>query len=220
MMWIENVDCRALRTFLRHCGVPVLVSNLDGAILWANNEFCDWSGYTVTELQTMGWKKLSVQDESLEADFIEANKLDEYQLSYTIQKRYVPKNSQPAWGTLSVLRYPAIGPIEYCICIWIPLKNGTQAAFNMAMTELGKLTLQIESCRHEVAKLTVESEENKFLGSAIILAKKYPKTTWALFVLVLSIFGFNNLLQIATGLNLVPKPTVMVDQVESKDHRK
>ena len=212
-MWIEQVDCTALRVFLRYCGVPVLVSKVDGSIVWANEEFCEWSGYTIGELQKMGWKQLSVQDGNLEADLDQAAQLNTYRLSYSVQKQYIPKNSQPAWGTLHVIRYPATGPIEFCVCAWQPLKNGTQAAFNMAMTELSKLANQMDACKVELQKLTTTGEEEKLVGSVVAMLRKYPKVAWTIFVVMLTLFGFNNLLQIASGLNLVPAPPVKVEQV-------
>ena len=213
-MWIENVDCTALRVFLRYCGVPVLVSKTDGSILWANDEFCEWSGYTVGELQKLGWKKLSVPDENLEADMLQAAQLDAYRLSYSVQKRYIPKNAQPAWGTLHVIRYPAVGEIEFCVCAWQPLKNGTQAAFNMAMEELSKLTSQMDACKAEIQKLTTIGEEEKLVSSVVAMLRKYPRMSWTIFVVILTLFGFNNLLQIASGLHLVSTPPVKVEQSE------
>jgi hypothetical protein len=210
-VWIDEADCETLRAFIRFCGVPVITSKPDGTILWANEEFCEWSGYTLQELKSIGWKKISVTDENLEADVRAASELSIYRLSYSVQKQYIPKNDKPQWGTLHVIRFPVSGPISFCVCIWQPLKNGSQAAFNMAMTELGKITSQLESCKIEVSKLTSVSEEERLANSVIAVIRKYPKVTWSIVVVLLTLFGLNNLLQIATGLNLTPAPTVKVE---------
>jgi PAS domain S-box-containing protein len=206
--WIDRADCAALRSFIRHCHVPVIVSGIDGSVLWANDEFCEWSGYTVRELQMLGWKKLSIDNEHLTADIEAAKELNGYNLTYKVQKQYIPKNDKPHWGTLSVMRYPATGDIEFCVCIWMPLKNGTQAAFNMAMTELGKLASQMEACKGELSNLAKKTDEDVFLSSGVKLIKSNPKIFWAVLVVTLGLFGFNNVLQILSGLHLVPTPIV------------
>jgi len=204
--WITRANCEALKTFIHNCHVPIIVSGIDGTIHWANDEFCEWSGYSVQELQQLGWHRLSVENQDLAADISAAGDLDGYRLTYSIQKQYIPKNDKPYWGTLSVMRYPATGQIDYCLCTWIPLKNGTQTAFDLAMRELGKLTMQIEGNRADIAKLTALTNEEIFMNAGVRLIKANPKTAWAIVVVVFGIFGFNNVLQIVTGLHLLPIP--------------
>jgi PAS domain S-box-containing protein len=203
--WMSIMDCESIRAFVCNCHVPIIVSGTDGTIHWANDEFCEWSGYTVQELRQVGWVKLSADGDSIQSDMSLANDLNGYRLTYSVQKQYVPKNDKPQWGTLTVMRYPASGQIQYCFCTWHPHKNGTQVAFDMAMKELGKLTMQIEGNRIEIAKLNAATTEDVFMSSGVKLLKANPKVAWALFVIVLGIFGFNNILQIVTGLNLLPQ---------------
>jgi len=92
----------------------------------------------------------------------------------------------------------------------MPLKNGTQAAFNMAMNELGKLSSQMESCKLELSNLTKKTDEDVFLTSGVKLIKNNPKIFWAVLVITLGLFGFNNVLQIMSGLHLVPTPSPVV----------
>lgn len=205
--WISKADCEAIRAFVSNVHVPVIISGVDGAIFWANDEFCEWCGYSVQELRQSGWRKLSVANEDFAVDIASAGEFGGYRLTYSIQKQYVPKNDKPHWGTLSLMRYPATGPIEYCFCTWVAHKNGTQTAFDMAMKELGKLTTQVEGNRIEIAKLNAATTEDVFMSAGVKLLKQNPKVAWAIFIIVLGIFGFNNVLQIVTGLNLIPHAT-------------
>jgi PAS domain S-box-containing protein len=207
---MSAMDCEAIRTFIGNCHVPIVVSGVDGSIHWANDEFCEWSGYSVQELRQLGLSRLSSDGDDAHAYMTLATDLDGYRLTYSIQKQYVPKNDKPHWGTLTVMRYPAGGEIKYCFCTWNPHKNGTQVAFDMAMKELGKLTVQIEGNRAEIAKLSALTPEDVFMSSGVKLLKANPRVAWAIFIIVLGIFGFNNVLQIVTGLNLIPHPPVVV----------
>jgi hypothetical protein len=64
--------------------------------------------------------------------------------------------------------------------------------------------MQIEGNRQEIAKLNALTPEDVFMSSGVKLMKANPRVAWAIFVIVLGIFGFNNVLQIVTGLNLLP----------------
>jgi PAS domain S-box-containing protein len=203
--WISTIDCEAIKTFFSNCHVPIIVSGTDGTIHWANDEFCEWSGYSVHELRQLGWLKLSAEGDSLQSDIAMARGLDGYRLTYTVQKQYVPKNDKPQWGALSVMRYPPTGEIEFCFCTWHPHKNGTQGAFEMAMKELNKMSVQIEGNRIEIAKLNTTTPEDVFMSTGLKLVKANPRISWTIFIIVLGIFGFNNILQIVTGLNLLPR---------------
>lgn len=212
--WIEETDCDPIKTFLRHSKICVIVSKVDGSILWANQAFCEWSNYTLSELLALGWKRISVNDESLEADLVQTQSLDGYLQSYQVTKQYIPKNKKPAWGVLSVWRWPASGPCEFCVCTWEPLKNGTQTAFNLAMAKLEEFGKEIQQVSAEVKSFSERSDEDRLVSSAITVAKKHPKVTATLFLAFLSTVGANNVIQILSRFNLLPIPPNKVEVVE------
>jgi len=73
MTWLENLQgCDNLKAFLQHTTVSILVSKIDGSILWANTAFLHWSGYTLTELQKYGWKQISVPGDEFHLGLIRA----------------------------------------------------------------------------------------------------------------------------------------------------
>lgn len=204
--WIDEAPLEWLQTWAKHSPTMLLVSTADGKILWANTAFCEWSKYTLSELQRLTWMQLSVQDETLEADLQEAQKLDAYHPTYTITKQYIPKNEKPVWGQLAVLRYPLTGDIECCLCTWDPLKNGTATAFATAMEGIAGFEKRVEKLATEIAKLTSQSEEDKFFLSAVGMVRKHPKFIVAAMLLVFSIFGLNNVMELMQRVGVIDAP--------------
>lgn len=210
MSWIDECECDVLKAFARHTAVCVLISKVDGTIVWANTAFCEWSRYTLSELQTIGWKKLSADDESLQADIEAAKSLDVYCLSYTVEKQYIPKNDKPQWGILNVLRYPATGEMKYCCCTWEPLKNGTATAFAYAMEHSKSTINELEKLSLEVSKLTSQTDEVKWVMSTVSLAKTYPKLFATVIVITFSIFGMNNVVELLGRFGIIEIPVKVI----------
>jgi hypothetical protein len=215
-MWIDDIDDEALRTWIRHSPNMQLVSSINGEIVWANEAFCEWSQYTLNELKRLTWMQISVQDKDLEADIEAAKSLTPYNPIYTIKKQYVPKGSKPEWGHLTVMRYPLQGEIQFCLCAWEPLKNGTAIAFSMAMEKFIEVDKRLKEMSTEISSLTSQTDEDKFVLGGIRMIKRYPKVAAGLLVVMLSLFGLNNILEILqrTGFVQLPTSSVKMDKVE------
>jgi PAS domain S-box-containing protein len=217
-MWISEVDDKILRTWVKHCPALKLVSTADFRILYANDSFCEWIGYTLKELQSIGWKRISVDDESLQADIKAVNDIvDGYQSTYRVQKQYIPKNGKPEWGLLSVMRYPATGDLVCFLCTFEPLKNGTQTAFNMAMERIGDMTTQIGGLRNEVGKLTSQDEETTWINATVRMCRKHPRVAASLLAMALGIFGANNILELSQRLGIVDIPVPLKKAIEARE---
>jgi len=180
-----------------------LVSLIDGRILSANRSFLDWSKYTLHELTSMSWVELSAKDEGLSADLNEMNNLDQYALSYSVQKRYIPKGSSPQLGNLYVTRYPPTGEIEFCWCRWEPLYNGTAKAFEASLKSQSEVSTAITTLASQVKALTNQSVEERALGSMMTLAQKYPKASWIIFAILLVTIAGNNAVSILNNFGLL-----------------
>lgn len=215
MHWIDECECEVLKSFVRHTSICVLISKVDGTILWANTAFCEWSRYTLAELRNLGWKKLSVDDESLQADIEAAKSLDLYCLTYTVEKQYIPKNDKPQWGILNVMRFPSAGEMEYCCCTWEPLKNGTATAFAYAMDRSKSTIGELEKMRIEISKLTSQSDEAKWIMSTVSLAKANPKIVAALAVITFSILGLNNVFELLDRFGIIEVPVKVIEVPEN-----
>ena len=206
-MWIEDhADLDTVKTWVKHCPAMKLVTTMDGKILWANEAFIEWSQYTLAELTKITWMQLSVADENLEYDIASAKMLDVYSPTYKVKKQYIPKGSKPEWGILNVMRYPMSGEIKWCLCTWEPLRNGTATAFAQAMENANKIEKRLEDMASCVKFITSQTEEDRFLLSAIAMIKKHPKVAIAFLVMALGMFGANNMLELLQRTGIIEIP--------------
>ena len=206
-MWISEAEQQILATWVEHCPVLKLVSGPNGEIFWANRAFREFSEYTQKELQALGWKRLSVDGESLEADMDALNQMTSgYIQDYTVNKQYRTKSGAAKWGILTVLRYPAIGPIQCFLCTFEPLKNGTATAFDLAMERIGEMTTAINGVRDEVKTLTNMDADTTWVDQTIKGIKRHPKIAGALLTISLSVIGLNNVIAILQRVGLVEIP--------------
>lgn len=205
-MWIDDIATDAhLRAWIKHCPTMKLVTSMDGKILWANAAFCEWSHYTLNELLRLTWREISVPDKNLEGDD-ETKTLDAYNPSYTVLKQYQPKQSQPEWGQLSVMRYPLMGEIECCLCTWDPLKNGTATAFAMAMESIGTVNKRLEEMHIEIKTVTGRTDEEEWVIRGLRMIQRNPRKVAAFAAIALSIFGLNNVLSLLQKTGFVTLP--------------
>lgn len=211
-MWLENADCKALRSMIRSSTSHYLISKLDGSILWANPAFCDWSGYTLNELTKMTWIELSSKDSDFDADLQAIRQLDSYTTSYRVQKKYIPKNSKPQIGTLDVTRWPATGEIEYCMCKWEPMVNGTAQAFEFAIESYDKVEKSILRLSECIEKMQMQTEEEKFGMSALRMMNKHPKITIMVILVFCSLVGFTSVTKALQDVGLLPPPVVSIEK--------
>ena len=214
MAWIDTVSPELLKVFTRNASVCILISKTDGTILWANHAFCELMRYTLQELIDLGWIKISVDDASLKADIDEANKLDAYNLSYSVTKQFVPKNSAPMWGVLNVMRYPAFGEMECCCCTFEPLKNGTATAFSYAIEHSKTVTGELTKMREELSKLTTQTTEQQWVNSTIQMAMKHPKLAMSIVIAGAVLSGANNVFEILQKAGIIEVPIVMKGSAE------
>lgn len=209
-MWIEQVDCDALRVLVKHTTAKLLVSRISGEIVWANDSFCEWSNYSLPELTRMSWMQLSVHDENLQADIEMAKSLDVYNLSYTVQKKYIPKNGKPQIGNLHVTRYPPTGEIDFCFCRWEPFVDGTSQAFEVAVKSQENLANNMAELTKEIKSINSKTEEESFLLALVRMMKKYPKTTGAVVIGLLGATGADVTINTLQRLGLIAPPAVVV----------
>jgi len=213
MVWIKEVHCDAIRAFVKNCETCVIASKTSGEIIWANNKFLEWSGYSLTELQSHGWRDICLNDGSLDEDLEEMKHLDEYNPTYCVQKKYIPKNGLPTWGVLSVMRFPATGDIAFCVCTWDPFKNGTAAALSLTLEKIQDFEKKFTEVSNQLSAQSAQSIEDKALLSVAAVVRKYPKTAVMFMVVFLGMTGVNNVVQLLARYNLIPSPPVKVETI-------
>ena len=206
-MWIRSQKPELLENWIRNSASLKLASGPEGEIYWANEAFCEWSRYTVSELQEIGWMKLSVQESSLKADVQAMNELVRgYEKYYTCQKQYIPKNGQPQWGNLSVVRYPYEGDLECFLCTFEPLKNGTATAFALAVDHIKECQSSITGLEMAIATLSKRDQDEDWIVSTVRIMKRYPKIAAFVFAAMMGVLGANNLLELLQRLSGVGVP--------------
>ena len=208
-MDLTTVERQFLEVWLKHSSAMKLISTVDGKILWANDEFLQWIGYTLGELRKLTWIQISVPDENLDADLLALKNLDAWNPRYSVKKQYIPKNEKPSWGTLTVMRFPSDGEIKICGCTWEPLKNGTAAAFTLAMEKCDLLKKELQLVNVNVSSLTSQSEEDRWIVSTISMARKHPRLAGFFLVVAATIFGANNVIELLQRIGYIPVPQVV-----------
>jgi PAS domain S-box-containing protein len=206
-MWIENIDPEILREVLQESPSCYLISGLDGEIFWANQSFLKWIGYTQGELTKLGWKKISVDNESLSADVEAANDIRTGKLrEYYVEKQYTPKNEKPAWGQLVVQRYPVVGEFQFALCHWTPLKNGTATAFTLAMDRCLAIQAELDRMNQVVRSLASETEEQRWVKSTTSMIFKYPRIVLVIIIFVAVLTGSARTIEILQRIGYLPVP--------------
>ena len=205
-MELSSVDRQFLEVWLKHSSAMKLILSIDGKILWANDEFLQWIGYTLGEIRKLTWMQISTNDENLEADLLAIKTLDAWNPRYSVKKQYIPKNEKAAWGTLTVMRFPSDGEVKLCGCTWEPLKNGTAAAFTLAMERCEAMRKELQLVNAQVLSLTSQSEEDRWIMSTISMARKHPRISAFVLFICASVFGANNLIELLQRTGYFPIP--------------
>lgn len=195
-MWISKQEKDLMELLIRDSDIPIYFSGPVGNILWANQAFEEFIGYTLWELTSgssgkgIAGEKLTVSGESLDADK-EMNRqcISGERYKYTIKTQYIPKNDKPVWVELNVIRYPVVNELQCFIVIVSPLKNGTQTAFNLCMDrvkefseELRKVKQGVEEMEKEIVggvkdALQVQTETEQIFSAIARLINRNPRVS-------------------------------------------
>ena len=222
MSWLSNQPIEFFVNSFTYSEVPLVVCGESGKILWANRAFEEFIGYNTWEITTgpsgngLDLSKLSVNDENLEADKAMLKEcLAGTIKSYSVKKQYIPKNDKPVWADLHVIRYPLEGNLKYFVTTVIPLKNGTAAAFSLAMNTIKELTDKMNSYTARVSevesniingvdqKIQSKTEiQNIFLNIAK-LVEKYPKVSIAVIITLLTMILGNQLVEAIKNMKTI-----------------
>lgn len=222
MSWLSDQPVDFFVNSFTYSEVPLVVCGNSGKILWANRAFEEFIGYNSWEL-TVGpsgagtdLSKLSVNDENQEADRAMLKECIAGNIkSYSVKKQYIPKNEKASWADLHVIRYPLEGDLKYFVTTVIPLKNGTAAAFSLAMNTIKELTdkmnsysLKVSSMEENIItgveeKIQSKTEiQNIFLNIAK-LVEKYPKVSIAVIITLLTMILGNQLVEAIKNMKTI-----------------
>lgn len=212
MNWLDQQPIEMLRVAITHSPCCILFSTVEGKMLWGNDAFLEWMGYTQSELQARTWMDISVNDASLLADLEAAGRIqDGYLVTYKVKKQYIPKNSRPRWGTLYVLRYPPIGESKHAICVWEPMQDENADAFAITRVAVVEMQSEFALLRKTIEEITNKSLPQKALASIVELGMAYPKVALFAFVFCCVWLGgntfvtvFESVRKILSGVQVTP----------------
>lgn len=160
-MWLTKQKREVLEDWVRRTKTPMLSTLPDGTILWTNEAFERFLGYTSAELAgEKTWVELTRQDDDLEFDQqMVADVVAGHQTDYQLRKHYQQKSGQYRECVIDVMRYPLQGEFEFFLVAVVPVDVGVE----LAISQLGQIRkLILEMMSREPAGLTF----NKFWGWA------------------------------------------------------
>ncbi len=117
--------------------VGAAIASADFRLQKVNEEFCRFTGYSAEELEQLTWADITHPDD-ITADMEQAKRLVAGEIDhYTIEKRYLRKDGQIVWGSLSVraVENPD-GTSSYYIPIVIDITGHKQSKLQLEESEL------------------------------------------------------------------------------------
>ena len=191
--WLVKQKSDVLTSLLRRTKTPMLATMPDGEILWCNEAFENFSGYTAPELVgKKTWIELTNQDEDLEYDLelVESVRVG-VRTDYQLQKTYVTKQGYHRQCIIDVIRYPIQGELECFLVVASPLDLGVE----FAVTQIGEIrTLILEMMQHKRTGLTFEK--------AMEWSERHPYVSTFLLVLFLSLILGDRVIELAKSFGL------------------
>jgi len=158
-MFLSTLSKEHLQRLLQQSRCPHYAAGPDGEIYWASDEFCEWSGFTESELLRLGWINISKNDDSLAADKLAAAEMIQgLRTYYTVQKVIIKKSGIPQWGVVTVHREPEIGELKFMWCHWSPIDGASDSAFSLAMDYQHKLEVRIADMATTIKTMTSQLE--------------------------------------------------------------
>lgn len=104
------------RAMFEQSAVGMVLSDRTGQWLRVNQRFCEFLGYSESELLKLSWEQITYSEDMLKSTNLVRQFFKGEINSFTLEKRYLCKNGEVKWGhlTFSYVRSPEGDPI-YCL---------------------------------------------------------------------------------------------------------
>lgn len=156
-----------------HGPFGMVLANKDFKLIKTNSALCSITGYSEAELLELSFKDISHPDDLLK-DLPNIQKLINKELSiYKTEKRYLRKDGQVIWGSLTVIPYnDADGKFLYNMGVIedITDRKRTEIALNNSEKELREFASHLQNVREE-EKVSLAREIHDDLGQILIALK-------------------------------------------------
>ena len=91
------------KTIFQEIGVGILIKDLNGKMLESNPAFQAMLGYTADELFRVNYLKITHPDDKKMSRKLFNELVNGKRNGYTIEKRYIHKNGQPVWASITAM---------------------------------------------------------------------------------------------------------------------
>ncbi len=104
------------RAMFEQSAVGMVLADRNGKWLRVNQKFCEFLGYSESELLKLSWEQITYSEDMLKSTNLVRQFFKGEMNSFTLEKRYLCKNGEVKWGHLSFsyVRSPEGDPI-YCL---------------------------------------------------------------------------------------------------------
>jgi PAS domain S-box-containing protein len=200
----------------------------NGEIYEANEAFCSLVKYSEPDLQRMGTVVISVDSEDhdeIHTEEVLSQKLMVGEIqNYNIWKSYRDKYGTTIPGKIHVIRYPqGNAQLEYCLCWFTPLLNGSKAALDAVMRYLEKHSNShkenSETIKRMAAAIQTVAPRTKFRAmadSVLDWMAENPKLAIAIVVMVFTFSPRGMIENWATKQGWLPAQPV---QIQIRDEK-
>lgn len=212
-MWIANLPQEVLCEMIRwHPCAGFLLDN-EGRVVGANKAFQNWSGYSLVQLQHLDIQRIhNVTDMSQDDLLTQCRRLTPQDPNSMIRTQFRANGEAPEWGKLRILRTTtADNSVVYYWCVWEPFCDESREAFAAAMKLIGESSTAMIELQKEVRSYSARDQDEDLVIATLRFARRYPKITMGFAMLIASVFGLSNIVQVAKQLGFLPADPIVIE---------
>lgn len=208
-MFLEQSKKELIEAWLRYSPFMHFAVSPSRKFVFANDAFLNWCGYSTNELLNRTLVDITAREEQSNEDLLTPGAFDGFRSQRQTQIQLLPKNGKPTWGMIHVMRFPPSGDtVDFYLCSWDPAENGQSAVFKMAMERMAGFEQSQNAMNQKLAILTTRTDEETVVVSIVRLSMKHPKKALAVILFLLSITGYNQVLEALQRSGVVPLPSL------------
>lgn len=192
--------CKTAKALLHNSSACLFVADVNGVIRWANRALLEWSHYTTKELEGIPWI-----DSSNEG----VRQLLDGHVSIHSARRYLsPSSEKPVLCDVHLCRHPIAGDPLAILGTIQPIPSDATPALEEAMRAISEMRSVMAEHVGELRNLqeSMRDEDATFIVATMRWCKRHPRVALVIFLMLLSAFGANNMLELAQRLYQIGVP--------------
>lgn len=212
-MWISGLPAEVCAEMIRRHPCCGFMLDAGGRIIGANKAFQTWSNYDLVTLQRIDVSRLHITSEQSPDDLLtQCKRLSKIDNSSVSRTQFRANGEAPVWGRLRILRIESSADSAvYFWCVWEPVSDENREPFELALKTIGESSTAMIELQKAVQSWTARDQDEDFVVQTIRFVRRYPKMMLGIVMLLASVFGVSNVVQIAKQLGLLPPDPVIVE---------